>query len=261
MLDLDSDYINKDGKIIKREDLCYISRGVNASVWKYQVDNSLESMALKTFFSYTHKFCLNLKVYEKMKDLPLKNIIVPKDIYYKMSETPKSDEDFDAYLMSYLEENMNVLLSDVSLDSLLENITSLENDIKILAEYNILMNDIKLGNSIICKKKCQLHIIDIDMFSYIDENFFSDIDIYFSNYRTRKFNNFKENMYMLLSLIKSHFMYDIDGLCLSAEKKSSLKNYIYAYFSVDNLGNESITNHVERLFQGHDTPKEYFLKR
>jgi len=260
MLYLDSDYINKDGKIIERDKLSYISRGSNASVWKYQVDDTLDSMALKTFFPWTRKYCLNLKVYERMKDLPLKNIIVPKDIYYRLDNSSLSDEDFDAYLMNYIEKENKNLLSDISLEHLLQNIASLEDDINILTEHNILMDDIKFKNSIICSRDLQLYITDIDMFSCVDSTKLSDVDIFYSDYKTRKFNNLRENRYMLLLLIEYHFINDI-GSILSKEKKASIENFLYTYFSFDNLGNESITNHVEKLFQGYDSPKEYFIKR
>lgn len=263
MFDLDNDYINSNGKIIRKEELSYISRGSNASVWKFKskTDNSLENMAFKVFFDHAYKNCLNFQTYEKLKKLPLKNIIKPNDIYYKLDNTFKSEKDFDAYTMLYLEEKKDILLSEISLDYLLENINSLENDIKILTEYNILMHDIKAKNSIICSKDCKLYIIDVDMFLCTDGIDLSDINIYFSNYKVRKFNNLKENMYMLLSLIKAHFLYDIDKLPLNDNEKCRLRNFLYCYFVPDNIGNESISNMVEKLFEGYDSPKEYFLKR
>lgn len=260
-MDLEFDFINSDGKIIKKEELSYISRGSNASVWKYQSVDSLEKLALKIFFPHAHKFSLDLDTYERMRQLPLQNIIKPIDIYYKYNNDVDFEGNFDGYMMPYLEEKRGVLLSEISLDYLIENIVILENDIKILTEYDILMQDIKLENSIICNDNCQLNIIDIDMFSCINNMSFSDIDIYFSSYRTRKFNTFKENMYMLLSLIKAHFIYDVDRLCLSDEKKSEIKSFLYSYFAPCNIGNGLISDRVEGLFQNCDTPKEYFLKR
>ena len=43
MFKLEHDFINSDGKIIKNEELSYINKGANASVWKYR------EMAFKIF--------------------------------------------------------------------------------------------------------------------------------------------------------------------------------------------------------------------
>lgn len=242
MFKLEHDFINSDGKIIKNEELSYINKGANASVWKYR------KMAFKIFFEDSYRHCLTYQTYERMKDLPLKNMIKAIDVYFKDDKSMEERKNFDAYLMNYLEENLCFLLSDFPLDSLLENIFYLEKDIEIITDYHILMSDVKPKNSIICNNSdMQLYITDVDKFSCQDQMKVSTL--------------LRKNRLMLLYLIKSHFIKDLSNISLSEEKKQQIYTYLCWYFSPSNLRNELLVNKVEQLFCGCDSPKKYFKSR
>lgn len=169
---LEEDYVTEDGKVITKDDLTYLNRGVNSLVWKTKVDE--KDYAIKTFLDDRYKYCLTYETFQRMKELDLQNIVKAIGAVRKES----SNQQIDGYLMDFIEENRNGILT-MPMDNFMESISRIQDDILVLSKNKILMDDIKADNSI-CSIDNKLFLSDIDMFYYSDN--FSYNTVLESNY-------------------------------------------------------------------------------
>lgn len=243
--DLPEKFVDDMGSVIRSCDLSYISKGANSGVWKY--DHGYELVAFKYFFPDRHAFSLGYRTYLHMRDLPLKNILKAYHIFSSIDYDHVVTGNFDAYSMPYLDCDPHQKLYEMKLDVLLQNLEFLQSDVSILSDSHILMRDIKSGNSLFSREDGLLHIIDIDMFQYLDTISMDSI--------------LEKNQKMLYSLVKSHFFDSISEMNLSIDQIRDLQVFLRYHFSPDEALRVSISDKVDSLFHGCESPKEYFLKR
>lgn len=235
------DLEDEEGNIIRKEDLSYIDSGCNASVWKY---NTKEKTYAVKVFDECITFALTYKVFKKMEKLSFNNIIkVEKTLYNVTHFKEKKKENFDAYMMSFLEEEKQRLL-EMKMSLLLQNIENLYNDTLTLSQNKIRMRDVRRANTIMNKKDGMLYLIDVDMFKL----------------EKSKKDLIKTNNLTLLWLLKDIIRTEMRSMQISKsdfEIESEIFIFANAILENDNISLQKLEN----LISKEKDLKTYFLSR
>lgn len=236
------EFVNEQGKIIKADELIFIGKGENSSVWKYEKAD--EIYAFKIFFEACKRFSLKNESCERLKKVELQRIINVVDGFYEKNTDSLSRKELDAYLMTYLVEEKEQFLINMPTSILLENAQLLEEDAHLLAENGIQMGDIKMQNSIILQNY---------------ELFFTDVDMYEVNYLLTKKEIFENNKIEIKFFFKRYLLEELATLkILTNEEFQKVVSKIY---SLQRLNELKVREYLEEMLGGYETPKEYFLSR
>lgn len=239
-------FIGDAGTVITKDSLYYINQGVNASVWKGFIENKV--VAFKIFFDECRTCSLPYGTYQRMKQLPLKNMVQATEIFRNVKKLDRDNFEFDAYLMPYVSSVEEQTLLDMPSSLLIHNIANLQADVELLANQYILMRDIKRENSIFHAEDSMLYLTDIDMFRVVDT--------------LSKETILKHNYNMLLYLIKDHLRKNVRQIIpKNVYKQMELYAEIDRCFSTAKVLTCPPAQKVEKAFSCVETPKQYFLKR
>lgn len=232
------DLEKENGEIIEKNELTYLGRGENATVWKYESNG--KKYAIKIFFDIGISCALEKDVYWKMKNLPLNNTLKALETLNVINSTDnEAKRKYYAYRMEYLEEKKDYSIVDMPVFALLENVSLLEADAKTLANSNIVMQDTKKENII---------------FNKLDSNLYlSDIDMYFLSYSDSMHQIRANNKIELQILFYQYF----------AQYSSDYYHAIYNDFFNEALfqtidTKKTVTDILESIFSPYDTPKQFF---
>lgn len=236
-------FIGDNGWVINGIELEYFAEGTNSTVWKYS--RMGQKYAFKVFKEGRHSYSLNYKVYEIMKDLPLKNITKPLEGYIKEDVT--RSRWLDAYLMDYVDGATVEPVTEISMEHIMANMRNFDYNTELLSDNRIMMFDIGTKNSII-DSDYKINLIDVDMY-YISDQY--DKDYILQNNRWIMANLFK--YYLVKSLEQ-----DAD---FNNEEISIIKNRLKNYFNFDGFYYENIASKVEGLFGSSERPRQYFLEK
>lgn len=239
-------FIGDSGTVIEKDNLFYINQGVNASVWKGSIED--KEVAFKIFFDGCRDCSLPYGTYQRMKELPLKNMIRPTEVFRNLKNLNKDNFEFDAYLMQYLSLEEKQMLLAMPSSLFIQNIANLQEDVELLADEYILMRDIKRANSIFDANDSMLYLTDVDMFRVVNT--------------LSKETILKHNYNMLLYLIKDHLHKDIREVFpndFSKQRKFCAE--IDKCFSTAKVLTCPPAEKVEQAFSSVASPKQYFLKR
>lgn len=241
-------YVGRDGSFIESDMLDYLGHGENSSVWKIRKDD--KDYAFKVFFDGRYQYALDYEAYIKMKDLDLKKVIKAEEIYCTedRAENQKNFFCFNAYLMQFLENNDDLNLLEMPIEKIIENMRLLEDDARMLASEKIVMDDVKVGNSIFNKNDEMLYITDIDMFQYWRKQTPDFILRY--NYRAILYL-FREHL--LNSIIKNEEF--------TNEEKCQYFSLLRSEISSKDGQILLPSQRFEKVFFKEETPKKHLLKR
>lgn len=230
------DLEKENGEIVYKDELSFLGKGVNSTVWKYEYNG--KKYAIKIFFDNSLGCALVEDVYKKMKPLPLKNTIKALDTLKVLNSGGNGVVGHDAYIMEFLEERKDYSIVEMPTSKLLENSSALESDAHLLAVNNIVMNDVKRQNTIFSDENAMFYISDIDRF---------------------ELSNFDRESIINKNYGELQFIY-YQYLCrYSSDYYNAIYNGLFEeLFFKDTTHEKSITGKLEDLFSPYDTPKQFF---
>ena len=239
---LTEDFISENGVIITKNQVKYETNGGNSNIWKYERDGKI--YAFKEFYNDHHCYSLRYDVYQRMRELPLRNIVKALESYKKISNT--HEKSIDGYLMDYIPGNLDFSSMDYPIDTLLESTRNLEKDIEDLSNAHIIMYGVGPRNSIIGKDDFKLNVVDTDMYYYDRFTTCSDI--------------LTENRSNIFNLIRLHLFRGLIYCEELNDSRTEIREFLKEYFNPKET-KDSLTTRVEELFGKYDTPKQYFLQK
>ncbi len=239
--ELSFDLIDLNGNVIRKEELVYIGRGCNASVWKYEK----EKCAIKIFYPRGRTYALSFNVFKRMKNLELVNIVkAQQTLYEKTTSTKINKQQFDAYKMEYIETEKQALL-DMKMTQLLQNLENLDKDIFVLSNNHIEMHDVNPKNIIWNKEDSMFHLIDIDMY---------EIN------RGKVKTIYEKNNIFLYILLRGVIRQEINSL--NEMSDTSRRELIYDISSIFSIDSKiALVKKVEELAGKEKDLKTYVLSR
>lgn len=241
--ELDFNFVLENGDVIPSEQLEFLSCGANSSIWKWDDGNQIR--AVKSFFDERYVFSLRPSVLSDIKNLSFSNL---PNIYSSLQRSPSSSMMYDGYLMDYFKEDRNAVLSELPSDNLILSLEQIEEDARILADYQIVMYDVKPVNSIITQDDLLLHFIDLDLYKKVSSK--SSKEVLLIQYK------------MICSFLSMGFREDIKkDATFSSDEKMQISSFIKDYFDFSTDYTLKPSKRVENLFSNVDSPKQYFRGR
>ncbi len=221
-----------DGRVIYTCDLRYINHGANADVWRLNDD-----YAVKLFRPNTQKMAPEVvDIFKKIHFSCFPNL-------YSTLKRSYHQEEFDGYLMDYLEEGDGISILDIPSKNLISSVFGLEEDFSSMTSCGVISRDIRVGNTMITKD-CMLKLYDYDLF-YIQSDYDIPIDSVSTEYQ----------------LLKELF---IDAICMdysfSASERVEVFKYINEVFSFYQFQDVMPSQVIKDSFSRDDTPKKFFKR-
>lgn len=239
---LSFDFVGADGLVIPSNELKLLNYGANGSVWKW--DDGFHTQAVKSFFDGRYRLSLPLDICLIMQKL---NFINLPNIYSPLSRSNKSGDSYDAYLMEYFNELDGAKLTELPSHNLILSIEQIEEDSKNLAEHQIVMFDVKPGNSIVTQEDLMLHFVDLDLYKKVSDKSYEEL--------------LGIQQKMIMSFLSMKFRKDIQSDdTFSIINKQRIVSFLRQYFSFSTNYTLSPREQVENLFSNVDNPKQYFKK-
>lgn len=239
---LSEDFISEKGVIIPKYQVKFEISGGNSNIWKYERDG--KTYAFKEFYDDKHCYSLSYDVYQRMRELPLQNIVKALEGYKKVSN--HHEKTLDGYLMDYITSDEDFSSLDYPIPALLESTENLEKDIELLSNAHIIMHGVGPRTSIVGKDDYKLNVIDTDMYYY--DRFTTKSDILTENRRN------------LFNLVRLHLFRGLIYNNEFSEQKTEIREFLKEYFDPKET-NQSLKKKVKILFDGYDTPRQYFLDK
>lgn len=232
-----------DGGCILGSELQYLNHGANADVWKWSSKDGV--FAVKTFYPEHYIWAIDKNIADIFMDLCFHNL---PNLYYTCSRNKTADKKlFDGYVMEYLEEDAMVSLLDIPSSNLYRSIYNLEQDIDLISSYGVVLDDVKVENSMITTDS-MFHLLDYDL-SYIDSSCSED-----------KINrhNRNETFGLVRFSLLADLVADID---FTEEEKNRMLFFLIEQLYWERCYQVKLSDVVGDLFCNDATPRDTLKKR
>lgn len=217
-----------DNKKVRISNFNLIGYGRNGNVYKCRKD------AIKVFSNKNlSDEIIDEETCKRLRDISTECILLPKKILYY-------NDKFSGYSLKYLNNKSSInKIYNEDKEILIGNITSLENDIKLLSKRGVLLSGLTMNNTLVDDK---IYITDPSSYAFLDDYNGKGLE--------------KINDYQLYLLINSLVLMSIKRS--DVENKSNLKELRYLLQSKSN--SMSTSGFYDKLLKNNSSVRSFVKK-